>query len=417
MHSLLFTILVGSVSAHAEQTLNYGLHQNKPLNFKDDKGQVKGLVIDVFSHVAQQENWKINYQPCTWAECLARLENGEIDVLSAIGFTEKRSQIYDFTDTPIITNWGLAVTQPKSKINSLIDLSGKVVAVMKKAGHTRAFKEMLNRFRVEAVYLEVDSFKEVLEAVSKKRADAGVINRLFASQYSKKFKVKETSIIFNPIEIRYAFTKGKHKALVETLDRHLSDLHETERSVYYQSLERWFGKASGNEIAVWLKSVAIILAVVGIILLGLTLFFKFEAKKKSQALAEEIDDHTKTQQENESLFKAIVHSGPASLIISDAKTGRLIYANQRAKILFDIAFGEDETQYNMIQFFESNEQREELREILNKGGILRDREVMMKRCNGQVFWASVTANPMLFKGQDTFATSILDITERKAQVA
>ena len=410
-------VITAAFPAYAEQTLNYGLHQNKPLNFQDSDGQVKGLVVDVFSHVANKEGWKVNYQPCQWADCLSRLKKGEIDVLSAIGYTQKRSDIYDFTKTPVITNWGLVVTPPKTKIQSLIDLNGHVVAVMKKAGHTRAFKEMLSRFRVDVVYLELDSFKEVMEAVGQKRADAGVVNRLFASQFSSEFNVRESSIIFNPIEIRYAFSKGKHAALVETLDQHLVKLREKEGSIYYQSLERWFGKASDGGVALWLKWAVVISVATGAILLVITLLLNFEVKRKSKALEDEKSDHSKTAQESEALFEAIVKSGPVSLLITEAATGELIYVNERARSLLDISPEETDDRYFMIDFFESKDRRNDLRKMLDEGGYLRDQEVRMKRSNGQVFWASVTATPMIFKGQNTIATSILDITERKSIAA
>ena len=134
--------------AGAETKVVYGLHQNKPLNFKDEDGVAKGLVIDVFEHVAEQEGWSVEYKPCKWAECLAWLKSGEIDVLSAIGYTAKRAEIYDYTDTPLITNWGLVATQPDTAIQSILDLEGKTIAVMKKAGHTKALLALLDKFSV-----------------------------------------------------------------------------------------------------------------------------------------------------------------------------------------------------------------------------------------------------------------------------
>ena len=122
--------LLVSSPIYAKQTIKFGLHQNKPLNFRDTDSQAKGLVIDVFTHIADQENWKIEYVPCTWGDCLDKLEKGDIDVLSAIGYTQKRHNIYDFTSIPLITNWGLVVTQTGTTIQSILDLNNKTIAAL-----------------------------------------------------------------------------------------------------------------------------------------------------------------------------------------------------------------------------------------------------------------------------------------------
>lgn len=242
-----------SMPVMADDAITFGLHMNKPLNFRDEDGQAKGLVIDIFTSIAKQEKWDVKFAPCEWAQCLERLETGEIDVLSAIGYTDKREKIYDFTDTPLITNWGLVVTQPDTEILSIPDLEGSTIAVMKKAGHTTALQTLLKKFNVNTNYLEVDSFKSVLQAVSDKKADAGVVNRLFASQFIGDYNVLQSSIIFNPVEIRYAFTKGKHAEIIKTIDRHLLKMRKTEGSVYFQSFERWFGHVENTDIPIWVK--------------------------------------------------------------------------------------------------------------------------------------------------------------------
>jgi len=104
------------------------------------------LVIDVFTHIADKENWEIEYVPCVWGDCLDKLENGDIDVLSAIGYTPKRDDIYDFTSNPLITNWGQVVVPPDTTIQSILDLDGKTIGVMKRAGHTVAFQKLLDDF-------------------------------------------------------------------------------------------------------------------------------------------------------------------------------------------------------------------------------------------------------------------------------
>jgi len=300
-----FSLLTAS-PIFAQQTIKFGLHQNKPLNFRDTDNQVKGLVIDVFTYIAEQENWEIEYVPCDWGDCLDKLEKGDIDVLSAIGYTKKRHNIYDFTSNSLITNWGLVVTQPGTTIQSILDLDGKTVAVMKRAGHTMAFRKLLDNFNINAKYLVVDDFLSVFRLVHEKKVDAGVVNRLIASQYVHDYNVLKSSIIFNPIEIRYAFTKNCHTEMISAVDRYLIKLRGSSNSIYFQSIDRWFGDKKTTSIPIWLKWLGVFTLLAIGILVVLNSFLNYRVKQKTKQLEKEISEHKQTEkalQKSETILK------------------------------------------------------------------------------------------------------------------
>ncbi len=292
---LVGTSLLALSPIYAQQTIKFGLHQNKPLNFQDTDSQVKGLVIDVFTHIADKENWKIEYVPCAWGDCLDKLKNGDIDVLSAIGYTQKRHNIYDFTSNPLITNWGVVVTQPGTTIQSILDLDGKTIGVMKRAGHTVAFQKLLGDFNINAKYLVVDDFLSVFRLVHEKKIDAGIVNRLITSQYINEYNVLKSSIIFNPIEIRYAFTKNRHTEMLLSVDRHLSKLRESPNSIYFQAIDRWFNDNKTGSIPSWL----IWLICLGIISLLLTSLWSFSLKKQVARRTSRLEEEIKVRKKAE----------------------------------------------------------------------------------------------------------------------
>ncbi len=280
----LLVVFVFTAPVSASDTIKYGLHQNKPLNFRDDDGLEKGLVIDVFTHIADQEGWDIEYVPCAWKDCLEKLKSSEIDVLSAIGYTVKRHEIYDFTETPLITNWGMVITKGQTKIESILDLEGKVIAVMKRAGHTKALQKLLRKFGVNAQYREVDDFKEVFELVHGGKVDGGVVNRLLASQYAGSYNFLKSSIIFNPIEIRYAFTKKQHLDVLETIDRYLLEMRKNPSSVYHRSLENWFGERSSGFMPGWLKWILFSSLVLIVFFVAISAWLQQQVRNKTAAL-------------------------------------------------------------------------------------------------------------------------------------
>lgn len=281
---LFLFILFNCSPSSASNSIKFGLHQNKPLNFYDIDGQAKGFVIDIFSQIARQENWQIQYIPCKWDDCLKELENGDIDVLSAIGYTVKRSDMYDFNETTLITNWGMVIIPPGSMIQSILDLEGKSIVVMKKAGHSLALAELLKNFNLHAKFIEVDDFMEVFKIVQAKKADAGVVNRLLASQFVTAYNVLESSIIFNPIDIRYAFTKNRHKETINTLDQRLLEMRASPDSPYYQSLSIWFGGREKSRLYYWLKWGIVISLGIVVLFVSISLFLRHQIKLKTAIL-------------------------------------------------------------------------------------------------------------------------------------
>ena len=298
---------------------------NKPLNFNDANGKPAGLVIDVFTHIAKEEGWKVTFSPCEWADCLNRLESGEIDVLSAIGYTSKREALYDFAATPLITNWGLVVTQTETHIQAITDLEDTTIAVMKRAGHTTALQELLKKFSVNVNYLEVDSFKDVLQSVNDKKADAGVINRLFASQFAHDYQVLQSPIIYNPIEIRYAFTKGEHTEMVKTVNRYLQSMRKDENSVYFRSLERWFGQRKNGKFPTWLLWIAGIM--VGAT--GLLLVNNWLLKKRVARAVEQVREGEERQRE--------LLNNTSSVIYMKDMNGQYLFINRMFEQLFHVS--------------------------------------------------------------------------------
>ncbi|MBT5308708.1 MAG: transporter substrate-binding domain-containing protein [Rhodospirillaceae bacterium] len=391
-----------STPATAEHTLKFGLHMNKPLNFRGTDGQAKGLVVDVFKHIAKQEGWKVSFHPCKWSQCLSRLKSGEIDVLSAIGYTDKRAETYTFTETTLITNWGLVITQPDTDILSLTDLHGTTIAVLPRAGHTTMLKALLDKFGVNANFLEVDSFKAVMQAVSDKKADAGVVNRLVAQQFAKDYQILKSSIIYNPIEIRYAFTKGTHPEIPMVIDSYLQEMRIDKNSVYFKSLERWFGQGEDAPLPRWLKWLAGTMS----LFTGLLMVIAWVLNNRVEAATAQV-------REGAASFKTVIEAGPLSLIISDTKTNQLLFINDRARSMFAIPDDAKESDFQTSDFFNDGEDQRILAEMLAQGGTPDDHEVQLKRLNGSTFWGSATTMVMPFNGTTTIATSILDISRRK----
>ncbi len=230
-------------SAYAK-TLKVGIYQNEPLVFQNTQGgQVQGLTIDVLSYIAEQEDWELEFVPGTWSDCLEWLQQGEIDLQVAIAFSEQRKNKFSYPKQTLITNWGGRLySHPKSSAESLLDIDGKKVVMLEQDIYTEVFKSLMEKFDQKFQPVYVESYDDVLMSVQSNEATVGIVNRMYAMQNAHLYDVKTTPpMIFNPIEVRYAAPKKSDKAVLQALDRHVSELKADKSSVYYQSLEKWFG--------------------------------------------------------------------------------------------------------------------------------------------------------------------------------
>jgi len=218
--------------------LKVGIYQNEPKIFLDDRGKPAGLWVDLLEHISAKEEWRLTYVAGTWQQCLDRLEKGEVDILPDVAFTEKRSRIYRFNKETIMSNWAQVYSHDSQDIENIENLNHKKVAVMKGDISFEKFK----LFNIHCTFVICDDFQGVFQAIDAKNADAGIISRLYGQLYEDQYRVKRTSIVLAPVELRFAFPMNSDVKLAAAIDWHLTGLKNDPQSIYNQTLDKWFSE-------------------------------------------------------------------------------------------------------------------------------------------------------------------------------
>ena len=67
-------------------------------NYVDKNGIRRGFGYELMQALAGYTGWKFEYVKCDWTNCFDKLENGEIDIMGDISYTDERAQKMLFSD-------------------------------------------------------------------------------------------------------------------------------------------------------------------------------------------------------------------------------------------------------------------------------------------------------------------------------
>jgi cystine transport system substrate-binding protein len=227
------------MDAKARGTLRIAMEGTyPPFNFKDPKtGQLAGYDVDVARLVAGKLGLKPEFVTTEWAAILAGLAAGKYDVIvSQVGITAKREQVFDFS-RPYTYSFPQLIVRKNDRASyaSLADLKGKKVGV----GQGSVFEQ-----QAKAVPgIEVKSYPaapENLQDLAFGRIDAALNDSLMVSYLLKnsQLPIKAGARVGVPERTGIAFRKGspQFKAAV---DKALADA--TADGTLKTLSFKWFG--------------------------------------------------------------------------------------------------------------------------------------------------------------------------------
>lgn len=339
--------------AQARQVVRVGAFDNKPIVFKDSDGKISGFAIDLLENIAAQNDWDIEYLFDSWSHQLAALENGEIDLLVGIAFSDERAVKFDFSAQTAINNWGVILQAENTQLTSLQDLIGKRVALMKKSIHSTSFIDTMRGFNFSFSIVDADDYQSALDAVAAGKADAAVVNRVFSLLHGQKSELKETGIIFNPVEVRFAAPKGKSTEILAGIDNSLSLAKKNASSYYYRALNKWLGNVSNNTNYKWIFWVII----VAVTLLALVLVYNYMLSKQVKA-------HTRQLARSERRYKLAQEAAHIGAWEWDIKHN-LVYWSENIAGMFGLREGEFDGKYESYLAMLEEEDREIVTEAVN----------------------------------------------------
>ncbi|HEX6016545.1 MAG TPA: response regulator [Burkholderiaceae bacterium] len=239
IRSLLTALLLASCAAVAAPRLvQVGLYENEPKVYTDASGRPDGLFVELLQAVALAEGWQLHYVPCEWAECLGRLERGELDLMPDVAFSPAREKRFDFHAVSVASSWSQIYTAEPLRVRMMADLAGKRLALLRGGVQQPFVARMAAEAGVEYEAVLVDTLPQAYQAVAEGRADAMIVNSFSAARLAARNRLRETPIIFQATNLYFAAPKGRNADLLQALDNHLARWRQQPGSIYYEATQR-----------------------------------------------------------------------------------------------------------------------------------------------------------------------------------
>lgn len=265
---LIIVSVLGSLAQHPGKTTVsvIVLRDIKPVSYLDNKGNAAGLFSDLIVKIGEQNGFRVQFVPSTWAEGMNLVRQGTVDLMPAAAWSEEREQFLDFCKVPVMVSWGTLAIHTDSTLSDLRDINGKKIAIMKGDQNARNFKAFIKDFSFECEFIEVDKHDQIIPLIEQGKVYGGVLFNTFNIQSDK---VEQTSIVFGAVKSFFATREGTNAALLQCIDNQLEAWKHDENSFYYHAINLNIMQHGddGTGLPQWLLVVLLITAAISILLI------------------------------------------------------------------------------------------------------------------------------------------------------
>ena len=413
---ILFIQAFTSAAAQADRTVNVGVYQNKPLTFIERDGSVRGLFIDVLENIAKKEGWNIHYTPGTWSQCLTNLKKGKIDLLGVIAYSKERSEYFDYTYENFITEWGQIYISKGKQIESILDLKDKKIAVLQNDMHFITLKNLTSQLGVKCRFIEAFEYQDVLGIVETGKCDAGLVSHFYGIQHEGDYKIQKSPIIISPKELYCAASKDKNSDLLYALDMQVRKLKNDEHSIYYQSINKWFGGRTKSVLPKWFKWIIACVVALLFLFLIISLLSRAQVKLKTKELTDEIEQRVlaeKALRKSKEKYRDLVEN-INEIIFTVDKGGLLTYVSPAVESI--LGYSPSEIIGKPMQEFIYQQDLQFVMARFQKAlsGIKSPAEYRVYKKSGEICWVYSSSKPIFDeKGVCGLQGLLTDIDDRK----
>ena len=374
-----------------------------PYSFLDEKGKPTGFQIELTQAIAKTMGINVEIRLRPWPETRKALEDGTIDIIPGMFYSEERAKIYDFSPPFAIVSTAIFARKNSPSVKSTEDLRNKEIIVMRgEAMHDYILKHSLtNRI------LLTETPADALRMLAAGKGDYALVAQMPGFYWIKELKlsnIMSAGPSLEPFKNCFAVRKG-NKLLLSRFIEGLSIINQT--GEYSKLYEKWLGvlEPTGITFGLAVKYTAIVLIPL-ILLLAVSLLWTLMLRSK-------VNQKTSALRESEERYRNLFENAHEAIFV--AQDGNLVFLNSRTTTQIGYSVEELKSK-SFIEFIHPDDREmvienhikrmkgEEIPNIYSFRIIHRD---------GSVRWTELNAVSINWDGKPATLNFMTDITEHK----
>lgn len=177
--TIIFVVLsmcMPCLADETQKTIRVGSFEDT-FNYVDEHGVRRGYGYELMQALAGYTGWKFEYVKCDWSNCFEKLENGEIDIMGDIAYTDDRAKEMLYSEETMgeekyVLYANLSDTDIVS--SNFKSLDGKRIGVLKGAKPEYMLTNWENKYGIHTEHVNVSGNEDVKKKLANNEIDCFV---------------------------------------------------------------------------------------------------------------------------------------------------------------------------------------------------------------------------------------------------
>ena len=177
--TIIFVVLsmcMPCLADETQKTIRVGSFEDT-FNYVDEHGARRGYGYELMQALAGYTGWKFEYVKCDWSNCFDKLENGEIDIMGDIAYTDDRAKEMLYSEETMgeekyvlyadLSDMDIVSSDFKS-------LNGKRIGVLKGTNSEFMLTNWENKYGIHTEHVNVSGNEDVKKKLANNEIDCFV---------------------------------------------------------------------------------------------------------------------------------------------------------------------------------------------------------------------------------------------------
>jgi len=259
-----------------------------PYEFLDSSGKPAGFNVELSRAIAEVMGMEVEFRLGNWDDARRALQDGSVEVLQGLTYSEARSKDFDFSPPHNIVNTSVFARRGAAPVATLDALRGKEVIVQKGG----SMHDYLLAHDVGARLILVDTHAAALRLLASGKHDYALVGNLPGLYLGKELGLSNILPVGGPFGsgyYGYAVKKGNAE-LLSRFSEGLAILKNTGR--YQKIYDKWLGVLDPQPLPLTkIAKYAAIVVVPLLLILGGTVVWSRTLQKKIAERTAELQQH------------------------------------------------------------------------------------------------------------------------------